>query len=283
VEVPIETLQENFGRLFIELDDPAEFAVYEPFVRNLTGTIALWLESQARRRRLEATLEELADALHSREAILAMVSHDLANPLNAISNMVAALKLGGDLGPHRTALDVIERSTGRMTRMIRDLLDLTNIDSGRLSIERAPHDLGQLLGQALDELRPVATDKAIAVEASTPDDLPRVACDGCRIVQVLGNLLGNALKFTPRGGAVKALVERRGAEVVLVVEDTGPGIPDRDLPHVFERFYRSGQSRERGSGLGLAIAKAIVELHGGRIGVESKPTAGSRFFFTLPA
>jgi two-component system, chemotaxis family, sensor kinase Cph1 len=211
-----------------------------------------------------------------------VVSHDLRNPLGAIVNMAGALKLlpSDKLGP---ALDVIDRAAARMNRMINDLLDLANIDAGRFSIALQPHEVGRLVHQALDELRPLASEKTIAVEAHLPPDLPAIRCDGERIVQVLSNLLGNALKYTPRGGSVRISVERCESGVSVAVEDNGPGIAPEDLPHLFQRFYRSPRRLEHGIGLGLAIARAIVEHHQGTITVESQLDAGSRFIFTLPA
>jgi signal transduction histidine kinase len=166
--------------------------------------------------------------------------------------------------------------------MISDLLDLASIDSGGFSIVRTPQDLGQLVTQALDELRPLADERVITVEAAVAPDLPRVLCDGDRITQVLSNMIGNALKFTPTHGRVRVLVEQRDASVLVAVDDNGPGISEEDLPHVFDRFYRSKQAAAAGTGLGLAIAKAIVELHDGQVGVESKLNVGSRFFFRVP-
>jgi signal transduction histidine kinase len=206
----------------------------------------------------------------------------LRNPLGAIVNMTAALQAMPQPEHVGSGLALIDRAAGRMTRMIRDLLDLANIDAGHFSIERSPHDLARLIAQALDELAPVAAQKRISVQSQLAADLPPVACDGHRIVQVLSNLVGNALKFTAAAGAVKVVAERRAGDVLVAVHDTGPGIAAADLPHLFERFYRAKDARERGTGLGLAIAKAIIDRHDGTLGVRSEVGAGSAFFFTLP-
>jgi signal transduction histidine kinase len=281
--LPIETVHERFGWLDLMVREVDQFVVYEPFVRNLAGIMALWLDNHTRQRRLEEALKKIEQALHEREAFLAIASHDLGNPLAAIVNVAQALKEPQSPERVNAAAHLIERSARRMTRMIRDLLDLANIDAGRFSVLRAPQDVDALIAEAMEEVRAPATCKEIHLEARLSGELPVVMCDGERVAQVLSNLLGNAIKFTPRAGTVTITSQSRGHEVLVSVSDTGPGIARDDLPHVFERFYRGKDASEGGTGLGLAIAKAIIELHSGQISVESQRGEGTRFTFSLPA
>jgi signal transduction histidine kinase len=174
-------------------------------------------------------------------------------------------------------------ATEWMNRLIADLLDVSSIEAGRLSVERGEHAVGPLIEQAVSMLQRVAEEKAITVETRLPDVLPGCECDDQRVVQVLTNLIGNAVKFADRGGRVVVSAVPSGDEVLVSVADNGPGIPAADLPHVFTRFYRSRRTaRTKGTGLGLAIAEGIVRAHGGRIWVESTVGEGSTFHFTLP-
>jgi len=284
-KLTIETVRERFGCLEVTVGDAEAFALYEPFLRNLVGVVALWMENQARQRQLQATMAELERAVREREAFLAIVSHDLASPLGAIVNAAQLLKDEPDRVERVTAsARLIERSAGRMTRMIRDLLDLANIDSGQFSIVPAPCDLGRLVREAVDEFRGTAGDKQIELAVELDDALPEILGDGQRLAQVLSNLIGNACKFTPRGGRVTVSGTGAAGGVVMVrVRDTGPGIEAEHLPHLFDRFYRAKGQQQPGSGLGLAIARAIVDGHGGRLDVDSRPGEGASFWFTLPS
>jgi signal transduction histidine kinase len=279
----IETVRERFGCLEVTVGDAEAFALYEPFLRNLLGVVALWMENQARQRQLQATMAQLERAVREREAVLALVSHDLASPLGAIVNAAQLLRDEPDRAERVTAsARLIERSAGRMTRMIRDLLDLANIDSGQFSIVPAPCDLKRVLREAMDEFRGAAGNKQVELAVELDETLPEILGDGQRLAQVLSNLIGNACKFTARGGRVTVSATGTAGGVLVRVRDTGPGIEPQDLPHLFDRFYRAKGQRQAGSGLGLAIARAIVDGHGGRIGVESCPGEGASFWFTLP-
>jgi signal transduction histidine kinase len=177
---------------------------------------------------------------------------------------------------------MMRRAGERMNRLIQDLLDVKRIESGRLVVEPRPVPAGALLGEAVELLRPLATSNAIDLVYEAAEDLPRVSADPHRIHQVLSNLIGNSIKFTPRGGRVSVTGECLGPEVRLAVSDTGPGIPPEYVPHIFGQFWQGARTDRRGIGLGLAIAKGIVEAHAGRIWVESTVGAGSSFYFTLP-
>lgn len=232
-----------------------------------------------------AAREEAQRAVRARDELLAIVSHDLRNPLNAIALSVKAFRsrVGAVADPAaiRTT-DLIQRAAERMDRILRDLLDATRIEAQGLSIERARCDPAAILAEAVTAIRPAAEEKSLRIEIATRGALPAVLCDRERILQVLANVIGNAVKFTAQGGRIHAAAEPQGASVVFTIVDTGRGIPESALPHVFDRYWRADPTSGEGSGLGLYIAKGIVEAHGGRLSVESREGLGSRFSFTLP-
>ena len=247
--------------------DQVDLALGEDFARRFSMAIdnAL-LYRQAQR------------ALAMREEVLAVVSHDLRNPLFAI--LMAASTLGD--GTEATGgLQVIRRAAQRMDRLTRDLLDTASVEAGRLSLDRGEHSPAALVAEAVDALHALAEEKSLSLVGRPSDDRATVVCDRDRIIQVLSNLIGNAIKYTPAGGSIAVWAEPRGSRTCFQVADSGPGIPPEQRSHVFERFWR-GKTREKGAGLGLFIAQGIVEAHGGRIGVDSAVGQGSRFFFELP-
>jgi signal transduction histidine kinase len=182
----------------------------------------------------------------------------------------------------RRQAEIVRRAADRMNRMIQDLLDVKRMESGRLTIDSRPEQPDVLINDTVDMLRPLAAGSIIRMETNIEDNLPPVIADAARIQQVLSNLVGNAVKFTPRAGTISVCAERGDGEVRFSVIDTGPGIPAEQLPHIFGRFWQAKTSDRRGIGLGLAIAKGIVEAHNGRIWVESSVGLGSTFYFTLP-
>jgi signal transduction histidine kinase/DNA-binding NarL/FixJ family response regulator len=220
-------------------------------------------------------------AARMRDEVLGVVAHDLRNPLMAISMYAHVLHEGGLTPPQAEWVDVVLRNTERMNRLIQDLLDVSALEAGRLRVQPVPCAAGPLTAEALQLLEPQARAAGVRLSRVT-SPVPPVRADRERVLQVLSNLLGNAVKFTPAGGAVELAVESRGAEVVFTVRDEGPGIAAEDVPRVFDRFWQGAGTRRGGAGLGLAIARGIVESHGGRIWVESVPGAGSTFSFTLP-
>jgi signal transduction histidine kinase len=170
-----------------------------------------------------------------------------------------------------------------MGRLIDDLLDFASLEAGRLSLAPTTQAAAPLVHDACQLFADIARDKGLRLACETGADLPPVPCDRDRVLQVLANLLDNAVKATPAGGAVVVRAEARPGEVCFSVADTGPGMPAEELPHLFERFRRGRQAGYRGTGLGLAIARGIVSAHGGRIWADSAPGRGSTFWFTLPA
>jgi PAS domain S-box-containing protein len=228
---------------------------------------------------------EAQRATRARDDVLAVVAHDLRNPLNTVT-MAVALMLESTPLEHvqeRRQQEIVRRAADRMNRMIQDLLDVKRMESGRLTIDATPELPATLINDTIDMLRPLATGSTIRLESNIDEDLPPVLADPARIQQVLSNLVGNAVKFTPRDGRITVCAERIDGEVRFAVIDTGPGIPAEQLPHIFGRFWQAQSSDRRGIGLGLAIAKGIVEAHNGRIWVESNVGLGSTFYFTLPA
>ena len=221
-------------------------------------------------------------ATKARDEILGAVSHDLRNPLAAISLCAHALKEGTTQDRDEIISAIVE-SAGMMNRMIQDLLDVATIDSGHLRLDPSDQQLTTLVDRVLEMTQGAARERGVALLRDLPPLLPVATVDPTRFVQVLANLVGNAVKFTEAGGRVTISAQPRENEIMFTVKDTGIGIPAEHLPHIFDRHWHARRTaRTLGTGLGLAIAKGIVEAHGGRILVQSTEGAGSTFFFTVP-
>jgi len=222
-------------------------------------------------------------ALTTREEFLAIVSHDLRNPLNHIS--MAAQNLLEEPEDIKEVASSINRSAGEMLRLIEDLLEVERIAVGKLTLHYEEQDVSEIIKQAVEELQGAAASKGITLEAEPQDVCGYVVCDRSRVMQVLSNLIGNAIKFTPAKGQICVSCQRtgpEGKEVQVSVSDTGEGIAPEKIKTIFERFSQIHDQDRRGIGLGLYIAKMMVEEHPGRIWVESKLGEGSTFHFTLP-
>jgi PAS domain S-box-containing protein len=239
------------------------------------------------KKRYEERLKEL-DKMKS--AFVSNVSHELRTPLTAIKasadNMLD--RLIGDLNGKQVGyLTRIKSNSDRLARLINDLLDLSTIEAGKIDLRPTKLSLVTLVKEAAESLRPVATEKLINLTVMSADPGVIAWADRDKVIQVLMNLIGNALKFTPtRGKVTIAVAKDSAAWMQISVTDTGPGIPAEEVNKVFGRFYQIGQAgtqKTQGTGLGLAISKALVEMHGGKIWVESEAGKGSTFFFTLPA
>ena len=249
------------------------------------------LEELGRRAALaidNARLYESAQrAIRAREELVAVVSHDLKNPLStALMNvqiLLRKLPATEEARELRRPVERIQKAAERMERLIRDLLDLAKLDAGHLSIEPLPEEVHGLVSDAIELLREAAAAGSLRLTHSVAPGAGRARCDRERILQVMSNLVGNAIKFTPSGGEVTVGAEPSGADVLFWVRDTGPGIAEEDRAWIFDRYWQARQTAHKGTGLGLSIAKGLVEVHGGRIWVESQVGAGSTFFFTLPA
>ncbi|HVS30852.1 MAG TPA: GAF domain-containing sensor histidine kinase [Thermoanaerobaculia bacterium] len=223
-------------------------------------------------------------AATARQEVQAIVSHDLRSPLNAVMLGASLLQTSTTLSPDdREQVDTMALSARRMGRLIDDLLDVTRLEGGkRLPVEPARVEVSSLLEEARDLFKAQASASSISLRFSTAQPLPAVHADRDRVMQVLSNLIGNALKFTPPGGVVSTRAERSDDFVLFTVSDTGPGIASQDLPDIFNPYWQAKRAERMGAGLGLAISRGIVEAHGGRIWAESEPQAGTRFLFTLP-
>ena len=256
----------------------------------LAGVLALAITQLARRlittevgqsamRRLYGEAQEVIDA---REEVLRIVAHDLRNPLNTVAmttQLLLDLPSTEQERAHR--LTVIQRAGQRMHRLINDLLSVSIIEAGRLTVDPRPVTVAALLSDAQEMLRPIATAKPVELVIDAPDDLPDVLADSARVLQVISNLVGNAIKFTPKGGRVTISAAREGDKVRFDVADTGPGIAPEQMANIFGRFWQAKRGDTRGIGLGLSIAKGIVEAHGEQLQVSSTVGTGSVFSFCL--
>jgi len=220
--------------------------------------------------------------LTTREEFLAIVSHDLRNPLNHIS--MAVQNLLEDPKDMKELVSSINRSAGEMLRLIEDLLDVERIALGKLTLHIEQHDVSEIIKEAVEEFKGAAAAKGVTLEAEPEGECGYVVCDRSRVMQVLSNLIGNAIKFTPAKGRICVSCQRTSpeGEVQISVSDTGEGIAPEKIKTIFERFSQIHNQDRRGIGLGLYIAKMMVEEHLGRIWVESKLGEGSTFHFTLP-
>ncbi|RKG80096.1 PAS domain S-box protein [Corallococcus exercitus] len=227
--------------------------------------------------------ERSEQATRMREEVLRVVAHDLRAPLNVIQLSANMLEKGlPEGGGARHRLETLQKSVQRANRLIQDLLDVARMDGGVLPVERKPLEVAPLIQEVMEQHRGLAEARSLRLQAHVPEAVPRVLADPERLLQILSNLLGNALKFTPEGGHILLRVQPEAGQVRFLVTDTGPGIAADDRPRIFERFWQAGPKRKEGAGLGLAIVKGLVEAHGGQVGVQSAPGAGSTFFFTLP-
>ncbi len=230
-------------------------------------------------------LTELRDLQTMRRELVGNISHEFRTPLAGIRALVETLEEGAIAEP-AVALDFlgkIRAEVERLTQLVTELTELSRIESGRTTLEHVPVRLNELITEAVEQLSPLSGRQSLTVEKKLTADLPEIYVDRERLRQVLVNLLHNSIKFTPPGGRISVGAQVEGSDVVVRVSDTGSGISQHDLPHVFERFYKADRSRTgRGTGLGLAIAKHTVQAHGGRIWAESEPGKGSTFSFSLP-
>jgi histidine kinase len=232
---------------------------------------------------------QMADKLERTESmrrqLIGDVAHELRTPLTAIKGSMEGL-IDGVLPAEAETFQHVYREADRMQHLVADLQELSRVEAGAYSLNRRPVQVHQLVNALVARLDRQFSEKDVTLETELPADLPPVLADEDRIGQVLLNLAGNALQYTPAGGRVRVTAQRHGSEVHIAVGDTGIGIPPEHLPHVFTRFYRVDKSRSRaggGSGIGLTIAKHLVEAHGGRIWATSPgPGQGSTFTFTLP-
>jgi signal transduction histidine kinase len=222
-------------------------------------------------------------AIAARDELLGVVSHDLRNPVNRVRLAAEMMSESYELpeGAERAAAMIV-RAANEMNRLIGDLLDVSRIDAGRLSVDAGPTPLESLLVRLEEAHAPATNEKRLVWDVERPHAPTTLEIDEGRILQALGNLVGNAIKFTPEGGAVRVVLEWRSDVVRIGVRDTGPGMDEAQLAHVFDRFWQSRAGDRRGAGLGLAIARGIIEAHGGRIHMASQLGVGTTAWVELP-
>jgi len=228
--------------------------------------------------------QDLAQADKLRRNLTADVAHELRTPISVVRGKLEGI-LDGVYPATSEHLEPVLEEIKLLTQLVEDLGLLALAEAGQLTLERQATNLGDLLQDAQVNFGPQADDRGVTLALDLPSGLPKVMADRRRIAQVIGNLLINALRHTPAGGCVTLSAEAQEGMIEISVADTGAGIPPEDLPYIFERFWRGEKSRSRtggGTGLGLTIARQLVQVHGGKIGVESTLGQGSKFWFTLP-
>lgn len=290
--LPIRTPANPLGLAILIRSDRSE--AFTPEILEMAEELGLRAGMALENARLFSDAQR---AIQARDEVLGIVSHDLGNPLQAVFIGLDALERtradGAAAAPNRVDdageicyLSAIRRSAEQMERLIRELLEVRRLEEGHLVLRKTPRSLCALVAESLTLLEPLARVRSVSLvnEVSASQGL-EAPMDGDRLLQVLSNLIGNAVKHTARGGRVVVSALRRATEIQVSVADEGPGIPQEDLARVFERFWRAERARGMGGpgmGLGLAIARGIVQAHGGRIWAESEVGRGSVFHFSIP-
>jgi PAS domain S-box-containing protein len=267
---------------------PAEASIQRMEIEGKNVYAAVLRDVSARYRAEEA----LRQAIRARDDMMGIVSHDLRNPASAVKmlarSILAEAEERGLPADVTERVEIIRQAAVQIDALIQDLLDVTRLEAGRLTVSAHDVEAAPLVEAALYALHALSESSGVTLAATYAEPLPLVHADAERVTQLLSNLVGNALKFTPAGGRVDVRVESMSnrAGVLVSVADTGAGIPADQLPHVFDRFYQVSSARKgarHGAGLGLTIARGIVEAHGGTISIESALGRGTTVSFTLPA
>jgi len=265
--------------------------VDEAFIQHLADTERERLELEIRQKNvaLEKANRELKKLDQMKSDFIASVSHDIRTPLNSIQESLALILEGvvnAADSQGKKVLEIAKRSVGRLKVMIDDLLDFSKIEAGKMRLHLELSDVQVLVDEVLGSLKSLADKKKVAFQFQPVEGLPKIPCDPERIVQILTNLVGNAIKFTPEQGTIEIRVQlHESTHLKVSVSDTGIGVKQEDLERIFERFeqVKGASSREvKGTGLGLAICKELVKLHNGSIWAESEFGKGSRFIILLP-
>lgn len=235
---------------------------------------------------LQAAEQKKAEVEMLRRDLVAWAGHDLRTPLTSIRAIIEALADGliEDEATRLRYLKTAQADVKSLSDLIDDLFEMSQIDAGGLKMEMEPAYIADLVSDSLEQFSEQARQKNVRLEGKISPEVAQVQMDEKRIGRVLANLLTNALRHTPPGGAVEVTVQHSGNDILVMVQDSGEGIHPDDVPYIFEQFYRGEKSRNRatgGAGLGLAIARGIVEAHGGKIGIESQPGKGTTIWFTL--
>jgi two-component system, sensor histidine kinase and response regulator len=266
---------------------------FDPAV--LRSKVSVFVELYQQRRKIQDQQQLLHEerlarvgaeaAARAREEILSIVSHELGNPVMAVGTYASLLLRHAELAEDATVRKYATRQADaarKMERLLGDLLDTVRAERGALAIAKKPYPVSEVVDQLMAVMLPVAQRKFQTLTIDMPPAPCTLCCDRDRIFQVLANLVGNAIKFTPKHGSIRVVVEVRGGEVIFSVKDTGPGILPDEVPHIFDRYWKASPTKQGGLGLGLAIAKDIVQAHAGRIWVEGQPGDGSTFYAAFP-
>jgi signal transduction histidine kinase len=292
VSVLVHDQHRLFGVLSGHTCQPRTFTTNDvQFLQSIANLLAAAIQRDRSEREREGLLRQTQRAVAARDRAVGVVSHDLGNPLSTI--LICATALLDPEPPSaqgtRQMAQIIQRSGAWMQQIVQDLLDRASLDAGRLKLDRRPIAAADVITVAQDMFIPLAQEQAVQFFVRCPADLPRIDADPKRLLQVLSNLLSNAMKFTQPGGQVvlsageyPAPVEQGGGAIRFTVSDTGLGIAPEDLSHICDWFWHVRRVGQRGTGLGLAIAKDLVEAHGGNLNVESAIGSGSSFWFTMP-
>lgn len=245
-----------------------------------TDPVSIPLDPELERLRIEN--EALLEAVRSRDTVLSIVAHDLRNPLNVISLAANSLLQRLPTSAARRPAERIVRSAQRAERMVRDLLAISAIETGQFALDLKPIEPSALILSAIESQQGVAAEASVILATDLSPDLPPVLADDERLLEVLENLMGNAIKFTDSGGSVTVGAKARENEVLVWVKDNGRGIAPGELGHIFDRFWQARKKERRGIGLGLSICHGIIKGHGGSIWAESTLGAGTTLWFTVP-
>lgn len=282
ISVPVVARGKSLGAVTLCFNDSGRTFDQNalPFCEEFANALALALD-KAR------LYKEARDAIGIREDVLAMVSHDLQNPLSVIMMSLKSIQktdFKDDKAREKIdkAMTRIKRSSELMQGLIGRILDFAKIQAGTFAVDFKSHDPKDILEEFVESARLLSHEKSIRLIQEIDDDLPNILCDRDRFMQVLSNLIGNAIKFTQRGGKIIITCRRVDHQVLFAIEDNGVGMTEDQIPHIFDRFWQVEHSSKHGVGLGLAIAKGIVEAHNGKIWVESAKNKGTKFQFLIP-
>jgi two-component system sensor histidine kinase KdpD len=283
--VPIEHGDRRLGSITLVLGSEAALsAADDRLLSAVAAQVGQSVERERFRRAVtEAEILRRTDELKT--ALLNAVSHDLRTPLASIIASAGSLRqddVSWSDDDRRDFATAIEEEAQRLNRIVGNLLDLSRIEAGTLRPEKGWYDFSALVEDVFGRMGSLAENHRLT--SDIPDDLPPVPLDYVQVDEVLSNLLENAIKYTPAGSEITVSAGADDGQLVVAVEDNGPGIPAESLERLFDRFYRveANGRRPRGTGLGLSVAKGLVEAHGGSISAENRPTGGARFTFTLP-
>lgn len=271
---------------------PAEAAIAKmigpngPIYSVVLRDVTLQRQADAVNRKL---LSDTEAAVRARDEMLSLVSHDLRNPVNAVKMLAGAILRTADDGRNASLpADVVDHASvmlqaaTQMDALIQDLLDVSRLESGRLSLDIVPTDLATVVHHAVNTLSPAASERRVTLRVDVPAEFPEVAADPDRLTQLLSNLIGNAIKYTPATGKIVISASAHADHAEVTVTDTGAGIAPEELPLVFDRFWQSKRTNRSGAGLGLSIARGIVRAHGGEISLASTLGSGTVVTFSVP-